>query len=241
MFSFNLKRFCIYKIRKFFLKKPNYRLDDNFEFVKNLRKYGLSKKNQFYKENSLASEIIKTFDKISDKKLTKFLSDDRKNKTRYSYRSSITHFFDKKLLYDYANQNIFIDNFKQYFGLEPKIRMISVWIDYPNIGEKKNSQLFHRDYDDVFLVKTFLCLTNVKKENGPFQFLLKSHLSPWINKLNIMKNPLSSLIAKKGDLYMADTNGFHKGKKLIRGFRCLLNVQYVSDRPMTGFSKKIIN
>ena len=40
---------------------------------------------------------------------------------------------------------------------------------------------------------------------------------------------------------MADTNGFHRGTKLKKNFRCLLNVHYVSERPMTGFPDEIIN
>ena len=34
----------------------------------------------------------------------------------------------------------------------------------------------------------------------------------------------------KGDLYMADTNGFHRGK-LITGYNSL-NVHYISKNPM---------
>ena len=49
------------------------------------------------------------------------------------------------------------------------------------------------------------------------------------------KNPSGMAIAANGDLYVADTNGFHKGTPLINNFRCLLTVHYVSSKPKNKF------
>jgi hypothetical protein len=77
-------------------------------------------------------------------------------------------------------------------------------------------------------------------QNGPFQFIKETHIKPWKNENIFKKNKLISLIAKRGDLYMADTNGMHKRKIIKKKYRALLHVQYVSDEPFTGFSNKII-
>ena len=59
-----------------------------------------------------------------------------------------------------------------------------------------------------------MCLTDIDDKNGPFQFLEKSHLDPWVKDYkNYLKDTKPvNMTAKKGDLYMADTNGFHRGK-----------------------------
>ena len=241
MFNINLKRFLIYNSRKLFTKKPNYVNDSSFEFVNSLRKNGFYKKKEFSKKNILANEIITQFEKIPNIELQNICKANKNNFERYGYRSKITNLFDKKLLYEYANQRIFIENFEQYFGLKPKVRLISVWIDYPTDNKERDSQIFHRDYDDVFLTKTFLCLTDINYDNGPFQFIPKSHIAPWDKKLDTLHNKPTFMTAEKGDLYMADTNGFHRGTKLKKNFRCLVNVHYVSNSPMTGFPDQIIN
>lgn len=241
MFNINLKRFLIYNSRKLFKKKPNYVNDSKFVFANSLRKNGFHKEEGFSEKNVLANEIIDQYEKISKIELQNICNENKNNLKRYGYRSIITNYFNEKLLHDYANQKIFMENFEQYFGLKPKVRLISVWIDYPTDNKEIDSQIFHRDYDDVFLTKTFLCLTNITTNNGPFQFIPKSHITPWEKKIDMLQNRPILMTAKKGDLYMADTNGFHRGTKLKKNFRCLLNIHYVSERPMTGFPDKIIN
>jgi len=70
-----------------------------------------------------------------------------------------------------------------------------------------------------------------------------SHIDPWKKNINfyLKKNKIVNMTANKGDLYMADTNGFHKGKKLLSGFRVLLNVHYASDNPMAEPPIQIVN
>ena len=243
MLNISLKKIFLYKYRRFFESKINKEIDKQFEFVGKLREFGHLNSN-FAGKNILAKSIINQFNDISDDFLKKKASSLSNITGRYNYRTFITENFDKKLLKDYANQDIFIKNFKQYFGLIPTVRFISVWLDYPtNENLEKNSQIFHRDYDDVFLVKTFLCLTDIDDKNGPFQFLEKSHLDPWVKDYkNYLKDTKPvSMTAKKGDLYMADTNGFHRGKKLITGYRVLLNVHYISKNPMAKNPANIIN
>jgi hypothetical protein len=251
IFKENLK-----KVSFLFQKKIRSKVDMNkdvdFGFVPALRKSGCYLEKEFANKNSLAKDIIHAYSNIDKKKIKNLVKKNSLSLNRYNYRVYITNFFKKKLLIKYAEQKIFLDNFRQYFGLEPKIRFISVWLDYPTTDkQEKNSQLFHRDNDDFFLVKTFLCLTDIDYENGPFQFINKSHIDPWKSKtcfylkdrdnFSQTQKKISTIIARKGDLYMADTNGFHKGLILKKRFRVLLNVHYSSGKPKVGFPKNIVN
>lgn len=240
----NLFKNLSYNFEKKFRSTIDFSIDNKFPFVKNLRDRGYHFEKNFSSQNKYASKILEDFKKTPNDFLNQIIEESKSVSGRYNYRKYITHFFDEELLLKYANQEIFLDNFRQYFGLEPKIRFISVWLDFPTKDNfSKNSQIFHRDSDDIFLVKSFLCLTKIEKDNGPFEFIEKSHLKPWDMKLkNYLKNNASKqFTADAGDLYIGDTNGFHKGNLITKGYRVLLTVHYVSSKPKVGFLKKIIN
>lgn len=233
-----------YHTQKKLRSKIDYSSDKKFLFVKNLRDKGCHFEKKFFLNNLIANKIFKSFKNIPQTTLNGIIQEFESQTGRYNYRKYITHLFDPKVLEEYARQDIFISNFKQYFGLEPKIRFISVWLDLPTKDNfPKNSQIFHRDSDDIFLVKSFLCLTKIEKDNGPFEFIEKSHLKPWDLELKnyLKKNITKKFTAEAGDLYIGDTNGFHKGNLITKGYRVLLTVHYVSSKPKVGFLKKIIN
>jgi hypothetical protein len=238
-----------HKLKRFLMSKVFYEQDNKFEMVPDLREKGHFCKKKFSQKNFNAKKILDFF--IDFKKSNEFnkLSTIENSYDRYKYRKHLTKFFEKKLLENYSEDNFFISNIKQYFGLEPHVRCIDVWMDQPvDIKFQKDSQLYHRDSDDTFLIKTFLCLTEVNENNGPFKFVEGSHLEPWKNISNQHTDhevekilyPESRLViqtAEAGDLYVADTNGFHKGTPLINNIRCLLTVHYVSSKPKNKFLK----
>ncbi len=236
-----------YKFKKTIFSNYDKSKDIHYSMVPNLRACGFHKENSFYKKNMNAKKIIEFFDNFKNSEDFLFELNQENKSDRYKYRSHLTKYFDKEMLSNYAEDDFFLSNIKQYFGTKPYVRIIDVWLDKP-VDKKfqKYSQNYHRDSDDYFLLKTFLCLNEITEENGPFQFIEKSHLDPWKNMSNNHENhqvenilyPDSkkiSLIGKKGDLYVADTNGFHKGKSLINNVRCLLTVHYVSKFPKNKF------
>ena len=96
------------------------------------------------------------------------------------------------------------------------------------------------------MIKTFLCLTEIRESNGPLQYVQASHIDPWKNLRNqhtdsdveevlYPNKKIFSMTGSQGDMYAADTNGFHKGKTLTEGIRCLVSVQYVSENPRIPF------
>jgi len=238
-----------YKVKKKLLSKIDISKDANYEFASKLRKSGFAKIKGFNKQNENARKIISFFNEFkSSKDFEKELNKDN-DYDAYKYRSHLTKYFDKSLLTNYAEDNFFLDNVEQYFGTKPFVRVIDAWLDRPVEKKFENySQNYHRDSDDYFLIKTFLCLNNINEDNGPFQYIEGSHLNPW---KNISKNHSSfqvereiypqnevfSVTGNQGDLYAADTTGFHKGKSLINGYRCLLTVHYVSKYPKNDFLK----
>ena len=86
---------------------------------------------------------------------------------RKKFKIKITNLFEELLL-SYSKNQYINKLVTQYFGFEPIIRNISVWIDIPNNNTKDEvaTQIFHRDFDDVKLLKTFLYLNDVNSLNG---------------------------------------------------------------------------
>lgn len=64
-----------------------------------------------------------------------------------------------------------------YMGMVPRFVGTSFWhTRVISDGERRYSQLWHRDYNDRRLVKVFLYLCDVGRENGYFEYLSGSHV-----------------------------------------------------------------
>tara|TARA_Y200000002_G_scaffold376056_1_gene379324 strand:+ start:217 stop:1017 length:801 start_codon:yes stop_codon:yes gene_type:complete len=161
------------------------------------------------------------------------------------FRSSITHIFDKDLLIKFANNKHILSKITDCFGFKPEISNISCWIDKPSSHKESVTQLFHRDPDDLKVIKLFLYLNDVDVNNGPFTYVEKSHLSPWkianvsgraneeeINRI-YPENNIIKFTEPKNTIILADTKGYHKGTILKKDKRVLLNVVYVSKHSYT--------
>ncbi len=241
MFNISLRRMISHRLRQIIFSRVNYQNDKNFHGMNQLRRDGAVHIAKFYEENLISKKIIKSFDIQKENILLNELPKLNEKLGRYDYRTKITKYFDQNLLIEYANQSFFKSYVGQYFGFDPFLRHISVWLDIPKKNEeKKNSQLFHRDDDDAFLIKTFLCLTDINIGNGPFQLIKSSHKKPW-HKTYMDDDEKITMTAKKGDLYLADTNGFHRGMSLKQDYRVLLTAHYVSKYPKKKFLNSVIN
>lgn len=234
-----------YKLRK--NKKLNFRnSDSSFLHVENLRKYGISIDNINFKQNIITKKIFDQYNNIPHNKLQKIIDKNKDIKSTKSYKQTITKFFNKNDLYEFANQKSLISEVSQYFGFKPHIRYISAWIDFPlNDNEPTWSQLFHRDSDDYYLIKVFFYLNDVNDLNGPFQYLKNTHIESWeefnSQKLDeyIDKN-IENAIGERGTLILCDTNGYHRGLVPRTGYRSLITINYVSDKPKNGFLEEIV-
>ena len=160
-------------------------------------------------------------------------------KGRKEYKLSLKNYIDENLVNEILNSNFLVEIIKQYFNTDPILNYYDIWMDIPTNQEEKLTQLYHRDYDNKFLVKIFIYLNDVTIDHGPFCYVETSHKDPWNlykgkNRLNdVEKNYLydskysKALTGKKFTLVLADTNGLHKGLK-PKNERLLLTAMYIS-------------
>lgn len=159
-------------------------------------------------------------------------------KGRKEYKISLKDYIDESLVNSVLNSKFIMDTVSEYFNKQPTLNYYDIWMDIPTDQEEKLTQLYHRDYDNKFLVKIFIYLNDVTMENGPFCYIETSHKDPW--KLYKGKNRLDeneknylykkelakALEGDKFTLIFADTNGLHKGLKPKKE-RLLLTARYV--------------
>ena len=105
-----------------------------------------------------------------------------------------------------------------------------------------SAQLFHYDYDRSNFIKMFIYLTDVDESNGPHVYVPNSHMERPKDLLSgerITDERMSThyppstwqtITGKKGTLFFADTQGFHKGARVDAGSRSILQFNMASDR-----------
>ena len=136
-----------------------------------------------------------------------------------------------------------------YFGMYTRLRAFNVWHNFPSTKEPRNSQLWHCDPEDRYILKMFVYLTDVNEESGPLVYARGTHAQGSIKSVpKSFKDPettarrstdvqMSAVVPKdrwltavgpKGTVVFADTRGYHKGG-LVRGQeRILYNCMFTS-------------
>ena len=136
-----------------------------------------------------------------------------------------------------------------YLGLWPSLYSIGAWLNYP-IGEPPmSSQLWHRDPEDLKIIKVFIYLVDVDEERGPFcyipetqSFSKHANLVP-VHKdsMRITDEEMATAIGPEnwikctgpvGTMILADTVGFHRGGYAKHGNRVLITFTYTSGIPL---------
>jgi hypothetical protein len=138
---------------------------------------------------------------------------------------------------------------KSYFKMSRvDMRYYNIWKNEAASGEPSGSQLWHRDREDVKILKVFICIENVDDINGPFTYAPGTHMEgnikgeptyrienhqthrttdDMMDKLVPRENWVKAT-GKKGSIIFADTNGYHKGGYVQEGRRLLFVAMYVS-------------
>jgi hypothetical protein len=117
-----------------------------------------------------------------------------------------------------------------YFGMYTRLRYYNVWHTFASQSPARESQLWHRDREDRFILKIFAYLVDVGHEAGPFTYAPGTH-----GKGHVSRTPDYSLegrvqrstdrqmaavvpeerwieaIGPRGTIVFADTHGYHKG------------------------------
>jgi len=113
-----------------------------------------------------------------------------------------------------------------YLGLRSYLRAINVWMNVPAAGPPKESQLWHRDGDDLRILKVFIYLMDVDMNAGPFWFIPGTHegvgrkiqvptkagrVSDAEMEKEIPSSRWKACTGTAQTVILADTTGFHKG------------------------------
>ena len=148
----------------------------------------------------------------------------------------------------------------EYLRCYSRLTRYNVWLNLPSLEDPKSSQLWHRDYGDGVMLKMFLMVSSVNKENGAFSYIPGTQLGgrrrnldpPVIYELGNRPRtldeqmrevvPESEWVTPAGDtgtVIFADTSGFHKGGFVRSGRRLLFKAYYTRWICMVGCTVKI--
>ncbi|MBI2374202.1 MAG: CDP-glycerol glycerophosphotransferase family protein [Deltaproteobacteria bacterium] len=135
-----------------------------------------------------------------------------------------------------------------YFGLPARLRYLNVWHTLASEREARDSQLWHRDREDLRILKVFVYLVDVDEGNGPFTYARTTHAlgmrratKPASFQQKGIERSTDQQLArtippelwlaatgKKGTVVLADTHGYHKGGFARTADRILFTCMFTS-------------
>jgi Phytanoyl-CoA dioxygenase (PhyH) len=134
-----------------------------------------------------------------------------------------------------------------YLRLHSFLRALDVWLTKPTEGPAIQTQLWHRDGDDVMNVKMFVYFTNVRPAAGPLRYAPGTHplgshrkLPEQDEQARSTDEQMARVVPERdwvlcegrpGAVVFADTCGYHKQQKPETDERMLLVAHYVSGTP----------
>ena len=121
-----------------------------------------------------------------------------------------------------------------YFGMLTKLQHYNVWHTFPTQEPARESQLWHRDPEDRYVLKMFVYLTDVDEGAGPLTYAPGTHAqgtvktavaANWVREgaIEVRRSDDAQMeavvprkswitaIGSKGTIVLADTRGYHKG------------------------------
>lgn len=114
----------------------------------------------------------------------------------------------------------------RYLGLSSRLRGCNTWLTLVSNAEARQSQTWHRDPEDRYVVKIFTLLSDVDEGCGPFQYAPGSHMKSGdaslkaFTKYGLSDDEMAKLVPRDrwflgtgqaGTIVFADTRGYHKG------------------------------
>ena len=142
-----------------------------------------------------------------------------------------------------------------YLELRSTLRALDLWLTQPTEGPAIQTQLWHRDADDVMNVKMFVYFTDVKPAAGPLTYAPRTH--PLGSRRQLPEHDeqgrsddaqLAQIVPEsdwvlcegpRGTVVFADTCGYHKQLKPESGERLLAVSHYVSGTPLVPRSLEL--
>lgn len=129
-----------------------------------------------------------------------------------------------------------------FLGSIPILDLISMWwsTSISKTASSKIAQLYHFDMERIKFIKFFIYLTDVDEDTGPHCYVKGStkNIPISVRKdgrisdeeiLNAYgKENLIEIGGRAGTILAVDTSGFHKGKKLEKNDRLLLQFEFTN-------------
>lgn len=135
-----------------------------------------------------------------------------------------------------------------YLRMTAQLRYYNVWYTAASTGASRESQLWHFDREDNYILKVFLYLDDVDEGAGPFTYAPGTHRSgshssiqpEFIMEGNVRRTTDEQMVkvyprenwkvgtGSKGTIIFADTRGYHKGGEARNKDRMMFTCMYTS-------------
>lgn len=150
-----------------------------------------------------------------------------------------------------------------YLRMQAKLRYYNVWYTFASKGAPRESQLWHFDREDNYILKVFLYLDDVDDGSGPLTYAPGTHKKGKHHSIkpnHFMEGGVRRTTdaqmkevfpeekwvratGKKGTIVFADTRGYHKGGEARTKDRLMFTCMYTSpaseSRNLIRFPKDI--
>jgi hypothetical protein len=161
---------------------------------------------------------------------------------------SPSEFAPESVFARFALQNSLLDVANAYLKMYAKLRYYNVWKTFATPDKPRESQLWHYDREDRYILKVFVYLKDVEDGAGPFTYAPKTHRKgslhgrePEFFMENGVRRTTDQQMAaivpkenwlkatgKKGTIVFADTRGFHKGGEAKTDDRLMFTAMFTS-------------
>jgi hypothetical protein len=159
------------------------------------------------------------------------------NKDDIGKKTFIFHLLGENPILDPANvyarfalQSPILQIANAYFGMYTRLRYYNVWHTFKTNNQARESQLWHFDREDYYILKMFVYLSDVDENSGPFTYAPGTHrkaqlrgepesfIEGGVRRSNdeqmtkfIPEKNWIKCVGLKGTVVFADTRGYHKG------------------------------
>ncbi len=134
-----------------------------------------------------------------------------------------------------------------YFGMYTRLRYYNIWHTFASTSDARESQLWHRDREDYYILKVFAYLSDVDSSAGPFTYARGTHPKGRLRKEpecfdegGVQRSRDAQLakvvppdrwiecVGPKSTIIFADTRGYHKGGLARESDRIMYTCMFTS-------------
>jgi ectoine hydroxylase-related dioxygenase (phytanoyl-CoA dioxygenase family) len=188
--------------------------------------------------NQKVEEILSDANHIANQ--SKISQKDARNSQLYI--QVLQPFLNTPEILNFVFNDLIIDIAGAYLDCMPVLSTCNLRKSFINNLSEGGTQIYHADPNSPRFLKFFIYLNDVDIDGGPFCYVEGSHTKKfeingynWNQQYNWDLNTINQiygedkvkyLTAKKGDLLVADTNGWHRGVKPLTTERTMLTLDY---------------